>query len=85
VDRIEELEARVERMGDLNAVLIAGLAAAVSQLRDSRSICTMNWHFDVESVIRDLPVGDSARREESLQHLMKVIADISASHHPEAQ
>lgn len=85
MDRVAELEARVERMGDLNAVLIAGLCAAVSQLRDSRSICTMNWRFDVEGVIRDLPVGDSARREESLQHLMKVIADISASHRPAEQ
>lgn len=85
MDRIAALEARVERMGDLNAVLIAGLCAAVSQLRDSRSICAMNWRFDMESVIRDLPVGDPERRQQSMQNLMNVIADISASHRPAAQ
>lgn len=85
MDRIAALEARVERMGDLNAVLIAGLCAAVSQLGDSRSICTMNWRFDMEGVIRDLPVGDPARRAESLQNLMNVVADISASHRPAGQ
>ncbi|WP_020164667.1 hypothetical protein [Methyloversatilis discipulorum] len=85
MDRIAALEERVERMGDLNAVLIAGLCAAVSQLRDSRSICTMNWRFDIENAIRNLPIGNPERRNESLQNLMNVIAVISASHRPAGQ
>lgn len=85
MDRIAALEERVERMGDLNAVLVAGLCAAVAQLRGGRVMDTINWRFDVESVIRALPIGDAARREATLQELMTLITNINASHQPAGQ
>lgn len=82
MDRIAELEARVERMGDMNAVLAVGLAAAMAQLRESRSICTMNWRFDVEEWMRGMSHGSAERRAECLDTVAKLVSDITASHQP---
>jgi hypothetical protein len=82
MDRIDELEARLARLEDLSAVLSTGLCAALAQLRESRTLCPINWRFDVEQIISVLPADKVSRCTDMTASLCRVMNNISESRRP---